>query len=63
MQFGSKLKSTVQFLFKVRRRLEQSYVKFLSEKLADSTSSSIKIHVRKQPSVGNKLRTYTLNVS
>ena len=33
---------------------------FCNEKLADLTSSSIKIYVGKQPSGGNKLRTYKL---
>ena len=44
----------------VKRRLEQSYVKFFNEKLADPTSSSIKMHVGKQLSEENKLRTYKL---
>ena len=35
---------------KVKRRLERSYAKLFNEKLADPTSSSIKIHVGKQGS-------------
>ena len=47
--------STKALGHKVKPYLEQSYGKFFNEKLADPTSSYIKIHAGKQPSGGNKL--------